>query len=217
MGLESATYISGLIPTNPVGGDQRSQGDDHVRLIKSVLQNTFPNINGAVTVTQTELNSLAGFTGLVTDLIAQINGIIPSGTKMLFYQASPPVGWTGIAINSTNDYMLRVVPPGGGGSYGGTNNPILMDIVPSHTHQIIGNTGGQSADHVHGQFAMADYQSGGPNVQAGTYDHVVGSYGTNTGGTSNDHTHGINFTSQINGGAQNWAPRYANVCIGQKT
>ena len=41
MGLESATFISDLVPTNPTGLDPRSEGDDHLRLIKEVLQNTF--------------------------------------------------------------------------------------------------------------------------------------------------------------------------------
>mgnify|MGYP001428693723 FL=1 len=43
MSLESAYFISSLVPTNPPGTDLRAQGDDHLRLIKSVLQNTFPN------------------------------------------------------------------------------------------------------------------------------------------------------------------------------
>lgn len=47
MGLESATYISDLDPSNPLGGDGKNQGDDHIRLIKQVLQNTFPNANAA--------------------------------------------------------------------------------------------------------------------------------------------------------------------------
>ena len=60
MGLETGTYISDLVPTNPVGAtDPKSQGDDHLRLIKSVLKNTFPSITGAVTKTQTELNDVA--------------------------------------------------------------------------------------------------------------------------------------------------------------
>lgn len=61
MGLETATYISGLNPLNPVGAtDPKSQGDDHLRLIKSVLQASFPNINGAVTATPTQINNAAG-------------------------------------------------------------------------------------------------------------------------------------------------------------
>lgn len=61
MGLESATYISDLIATNPVGAsDPKSEGDDHLRMLKSVLKTTFPNINGAVNPTPAEFNSLAG-------------------------------------------------------------------------------------------------------------------------------------------------------------
>jgi hypothetical protein len=42
MALETATYISNLTATNPTGGDVVAQGDDHLRLIKGVLQATFP-------------------------------------------------------------------------------------------------------------------------------------------------------------------------------
>lgn len=45
MGLETGTYISDLVPSNPPGTDKKKQGDDHLRLIKEVLQNTFPNAN----------------------------------------------------------------------------------------------------------------------------------------------------------------------------
>lgn len=66
MGLEAATYISGLVATNPVGAtDPKSQGDDHLRLIKSTLLATFPNITGAVTPTHTELNYVDGVTSAI--------------------------------------------------------------------------------------------------------------------------------------------------------
>ena len=70
MGLEAATYINGLVATNPAAGDQKSQGDDHIRLIKAVLQATFPNLTGAVNPTQTEINFLAGVTSAIQ---AQLN------------------------------------------------------------------------------------------------------------------------------------------------
>lgn len=61
MGLESATYIHQLNPANPVGAvDPKAQGDDHIRMVKSTLQATFPNITGAMTVTQANLNQWAG-------------------------------------------------------------------------------------------------------------------------------------------------------------
>lgn len=43
MGLETGTYVSDLNTSNPTNGDAVSQGAGHLRLIKSVLQATFPN------------------------------------------------------------------------------------------------------------------------------------------------------------------------------
>ncbi len=61
MGLESATFISELDDTFPLGGDPINKGDDHLRLLKTVLQSQFPNLTaGAVTPTQAELNLLDG-------------------------------------------------------------------------------------------------------------------------------------------------------------
>jgi len=61
MGLETATYISQLVPTNPTSSDPVSQGDDHLQLIKDVLQNQFTTLGAAaVTTTAGELNLLDG-------------------------------------------------------------------------------------------------------------------------------------------------------------
>lgn len=60
MGLESGTYIDSLNASNPVGAtDPKSQGDDHIRLIKSTILNTFPNVVGEVSLTHTQINSAA--------------------------------------------------------------------------------------------------------------------------------------------------------------
>ena len=68
MALESTTYIDGLVITNPTGTDPRSQGDDHIRLVKSTLRSTFPNVSGAMTATHTELNLIDGYTGTTAEL-----------------------------------------------------------------------------------------------------------------------------------------------------
>lgn len=47
MPLETGTYLQDLDQSNPAGGDDRSQGDNHLRLIKSTLKNTFPNASKA--------------------------------------------------------------------------------------------------------------------------------------------------------------------------
>ena len=42
MGLETGTYIADLVSSNPLGSDLRSTADDHLRLVKALLQNTLP-------------------------------------------------------------------------------------------------------------------------------------------------------------------------------
>lgn len=49
MGIEAATFINDLVTTNPEGTDIKGQGDDHIRLIKAVLKNSFPSITAAQT------------------------------------------------------------------------------------------------------------------------------------------------------------------------
>jgi hypothetical protein len=62
MALEAGDgFISGLVATNPVGAtDPKSQGDDHIRLIKTAVKGTFPNLDSAVTATPAQINGLAG-------------------------------------------------------------------------------------------------------------------------------------------------------------
>ena len=48
MALETATYISELTSSNPAATDVLPQGDDHIRLLKSTLQATFPNASRAL-------------------------------------------------------------------------------------------------------------------------------------------------------------------------
>jgi hypothetical protein len=57
MALETGTYISDLVATNPLSSDPKSQGDDHLRLIKKTIKNTFPNVAGEVSATHTALNA----------------------------------------------------------------------------------------------------------------------------------------------------------------
>ena len=68
MGLETGTYIDSLNSSNPTATDAVSEGDDHIRLIKSTVKATFPNISNAVTSTHTELNLLDGVTANTTEL-----------------------------------------------------------------------------------------------------------------------------------------------------
>lgn len=58
MTVESASYVNGLNASYPASSDQKSEGDNHLRLLKTCLLATFPNLSGAVTVTHTDLNTV---------------------------------------------------------------------------------------------------------------------------------------------------------------
>lgn len=47
MGLETGTYVTDLDAANPPGTDSKSEGDNHIRLVKSVLLATLPNASRA--------------------------------------------------------------------------------------------------------------------------------------------------------------------------
>ena len=68
MGLETGTYIDSLVTTNPASTDGLAQADDHIRLLKITLTNTLPNLSGAVSATQAELNVLDGITSSTSEL-----------------------------------------------------------------------------------------------------------------------------------------------------
>ena len=68
MALESGTYINSLNASNPASTDGLGQADDHLRLIKSTLLATLPNVAGVVTADHTELSTLDGYTGTTADL-----------------------------------------------------------------------------------------------------------------------------------------------------
>ena len=70
MGLETGTYLDDLVATNPLGADSKSAGDDHLRLIKSVLKATFPGMTGAAWRTQ---DKASAYTLVAGDNMSLIN------------------------------------------------------------------------------------------------------------------------------------------------
>jgi len=125
MGLETGTYIDSLNTSNPGATDSVAQGDDHIRLIKSTIKNSFPNITGAMTATHTELNLLDGCTANTTELnyvdVATLG--TAEASKALTVDASLDV--TGIR-NITATGALSV----GSGTLGGNTIATLANIYP---------------------------------------------------------------------------------------
>jgi len=145
-------YISDLNENWPAGTDLPDAGDDHIRGVKNVLKKTFPNVTGPVTLTQTQINQ----------------GSIPAGSILPFYMATPPVGWSRVG-GITQTFGLRIVGSStAGGVSGGTDDPILNDKVPSHTHGFSGTTGNNSVSHSHNFSANTGLMS-----QNAYHTHVV--------------------------------------------
>jgi microcystin-dependent protein len=115
MGLETSTFINGLSASWPTSGELKSQGDDHIRLIKGVLQNTFPNASKAFYFPSATVAS-AGQALAVTDQ----NKIIMLSTAGGELAVSLPAltvneaGWSCEVMKSTPDANgITVSPPSG--------------------------------------------------------------------------------------------------------
>lgn len=70
MGLEAASFLGDLVTTNPDGADSKGQGDDHIRLMKSVLQATFTGMIGRAWRSQTKGGT---YTPIATDNMSVLN------------------------------------------------------------------------------------------------------------------------------------------------
>ena len=137
MTVEAAGYINAIDPTLPLGTDAKSEGDDHLRNFKKSVQDSFPNITGAMTLTHTQLNKAAYLDG------GNVN-------SLLFYQSAAPTGWTKNTTAALNDHALKIVTSEAwvGGTQGtsafstvfgktATDSHTLTSAqsgVPAHTH-----------------------------------------------------------------------------------
>ena len=124
--------IADLNQTYPEHTDGLAQTDSHIRLIKTAIQETFPNIKGAMTTSQTDLS----------------NGYIPIGGIIIWSGATTaiPTNWhlcdgtTGtpdlrdkFVIGAGNNYA--VAASGGSSSFSGNTS-----TDGTHTHQSTGSS-----------------------------------------------------------------------------
>lgn len=192
MALESAIYPTQLIDTNPTGADVKGQGDDHIRMLKRVFKNTFPNINSPITVTPGQLNMLSAG----VDLFVRPNMIVMWGGAY----GNIPSGWmlcNGVGTTSSGvqvpDLRDKFVAGAGnvwsdrqvGGTFTHSHglsaavHPTALSIaqIPSHTHTVIatqydGNNGAQP-------FVATDFAQGNYGIETGAV------------GSGQEHNHGI--------------------------
>jgi len=96
MAKETATYISQLVATNPVASDSVSVGDDHLRMLKTVLKTQFSGLTGttAITSTEAEMNYLDLATlGTSADskVLTQASGVVTIAGDVVVSGTTPKV------------------------------------------------------------------------------------------------------------------------------
>ena len=216
MPVETAAGIWDLVRTNPLGTDDVSQGDNHDRLIKGALLDTFPNITEPVTATAAEINA----------------GGSPTGAMTAFGGQNAPSGWVscrGQAIDRTDFADLYNVIGTTFGNGDGTttfNVPDMRDKVsgghgtnthgsdagkdtwtaddlPAHNHNVTG--GAHTHDLKHRQSQAQAFSSSSKVV----YDYENETYTATT--ESATHTHDVSMTGT--GGDNRQATLYVNWII----
>ena len=147
MAIETASFISDLNSSNPPGSDPVGQADDHIRLLKSVLKSTFPNVTGAVNATQLQLNTGTVPTGAIL-LWSGATSAIPSGWALCNGQTVAKIDGSGniTTPDLTNKFVVCAGTSYAVNSTGGatsntptitlTNQAVTLTEaqIPSHTH-----------------------------------------------------------------------------------
>jgi microcystin-dependent protein len=186
MALESATYIDGLVPANPLGSDAIAFADDHIRLIKTTLKNTFPNLSGAVNWNQNQFNTLMPMGGI----IMWSGASIPSGWALCNGQTVAKSDGSG---NITTPNLIDRFIVGAGSTYpiatagGSAFISLNSSQLPTHSHTAFATPAGDHYHNVNGNTSsVGDHTHGNQNlgsVQAGS-DNGGANVAVNTGYSS---------------------------------
>lgn len=136
MGYETATYIDGLVVSNPVGStDPVSQGDNHIRLLKETIKNSFPNVvkatylqiaqDSVAAATTTDIGAVASDNVLITGSSVTITGLgtVGAGTyrtvrfadsNTLTHNGTSLILPGGASITTATDDIMGAVSLGSG-------------------------------------------------------------------------------------------------------
>lgn len=143
MALESATYINGLVASNPTSSDNISDGDNHIRLIKSAIKTTFPNITGAVTSTHSAINSAVTIANTATTANSA-NSVVYRDASGNFSAGTVTAALAGNATTATTLQTARTISlsgdVSGSVSFNGSQNVDISAVIADDSHNhVVGN------------------------------------------------------------------------------
>lgn len=206
MGLETGSTIKDLISANPPGGDPRSQGAGHLRLIKSVLKAIFPGANGdgfdePILATEQEINYLQGLTQPIQQ---SFNSLVPIGGIIFWSGTTLPSNWHICdGTNGTPDLRGRFIV-GASTAYpadstGGSKNAVVVShthVISDHTHTVI------DPGHVHSYIDLTLGNT--PSGNGGTLGGTAGDTAAVTKNTSSENSNisiaaAVNVTANVEG------------------
>ncbi len=198
MPLETGEFISDLVVTNPLGTDPKSQGDDHLRLLKKTVQQTFPDFDRLVRLTAEQMNGFTGMIGafpvaanvgagwLIADGQTVLRATYPDLFAFLGLVYGPGDGTTDFVLPDYRGQFLRGLDEGAGndpdaaartdrgdGQTGDKVGTKQADEFDSHTHTTIVNT---QIGVANGGTATAAFSTGATGARGGNETRPVNVY-----------------------------------------
>lgn len=209
MPTETATTINQLDATKPAGSEPLAEADDHLRLLKSTIKATFPNVTGATTVTHTALSALTAPAGARAVAVGSIHSFPKAPTTLGVGGVTSGGPFEYLECDGTTTWLIATYPELGaflGTTFGGNGTTTFG--VPNYKDT------GRFLRSRTASVAVGTYQSNtvGPHTHTGTAsvtgttdttstDHYHTQQGTFTSGGANsnlDHTH--NYGTPPGGG-----------------
>ncbi|ASR73865.1 tail fibers protein [Vibrio phage vB_ValP_IME271] len=189
MAIDNGNYIAGMNINIPAPTDPRYEGADQIKAVKRMVQESFPNIDGEVTATVSELNKMTDgtqgrfigettmFQGLIEDI--PVGWVLSDGTIQNGFQTAD---LRNKFIMGYDDVQSVAQPIR---STGGENNPDLSTHLVSEEHTLVL---AEIPAHKH----PLDYNATGSGG-GGTGPDVKGGSGAETEevGGGQPHSHGL--------------------------
>jgi hypothetical protein len=183
MGLETGDVIADLVITNPLSTDAKSQGDDHIRLLKKVLKETLNGFAGAILVTATETGTASAH--VLTPTTALVG--YATGTMLLYRPSNAGTGALTVNVSALGAKSVKTImgadPTSGDVT---ANQPILLmydgtNFVLLCGSAFLGKTGNQTLT---GNLAITGALTGTTGAFSGSVTGTTGAFSGSVTGTT---------------------------------